>query len=219
MQVKDVLIQGGLHKVLKGRLDNGASKELSGHGSPGKSSGGSSKGSKKSSMHDEDWEEMDLRVASAIRLNLAKNVLANVHRISIAKELLEKLEAMYQAKSISNRLYLKEQFHTLRMVEGTKISDHLGILNGIVSELEVIGEKMGDEDKALRLILSLPLSYEYMKPILMYGKETLDFAEATSKLLSEERRLNSEGHTSQEDLVMVTSKWNKKKEFVQKKVC
>ncbi|KAK6144479.1 hypothetical protein DH2020_021299 [Rehmannia glutinosa] len=141
----------------------------------------------KTSMSDEDWEDLDLRAASTIRLCLAKNVLANVHGISNAKELWEKLEALYQAKGISNRLYLKEQFHTLRMNEGSKISDHLTRGNGV---------KIEDEDKALRLILSLPHSYEHMKPILMYGKETLIFAEVTGKLLSEERRLMSDGRTS-----------------------
>ncbi|KAK6116002.1 hypothetical protein DH2020_008271 [Rehmannia glutinosa] len=62
----------------------------------------------KTSMSDEDWEDLDLR-AKPIRLCLAKNVLANVHGISNAKELWEKLEALYQAKGISNRLYLKER--------------------------------------------------------------------------------------------------------------
>ena len=52
----------------------------------------------------------------------------------------------------------------------------------------------------------------------MYGNETLDFAKATSKLLLEKRRLNSERYTSQEDSVMVASKWKKKKKFVQKRV-
>ncbi|KAL2513195.1 Oxysterol-binding protein-related protein 1C [Abeliophyllum distichum] len=55
---------------------------------------------------------------------------------------------------------------------GTKISDHLKVFNGIVSELEAIGVKLDDEDKVLRLIWSLPSSYEHIKPILMYGKET-----------------------------------------------
>ena len=43
----------------------------------------------------------------------AKNVLVNVTRWSSTKELWEKLEEMYQAKSLSNRLYLKEKFHKL----------------------------------------------------------------------------------------------------------
>ena len=46
-------------------------------------------------MSDQDWEEMDLRVSSAFKLNLAKNVIVNVNRISTTKELWEKLEAMY----------------------------------------------------------------------------------------------------------------------------
>ena len=51
--------------------------------------------------------------ASAIRLCLAKNVLANVRGISMVKELWEKLKVLYQAKGIANQLYLKEQFHKL----------------------------------------------------------------------------------------------------------
>ncbi|PON95853.1 hypothetical protein TorRG33x02_083760, partial [Trema orientale] len=129
VQVKDLLIQSGLHKVLKGRDNSGKSK-----------------------ISDEDWEDLDERAASAIWMCLAKNVLANVLGISTAKDLWKKLGELYRAKDVSNRVYLKEQFHTLRMSEGIIISDHLSILNSIVSELEAIGVKINDEDKALRLI-------------------------------------------------------------------
>ncbi|KAL4583041.1 hypothetical protein LXL04_007605 [Taraxacum kok-saghyz] len=180
VQVKDMLIQSGLHKALKGKPAPVSSKESSAAGKD----------------DDEEWDDLDLRAASAIRLSLAKNVLANVHGISTEKELWEKLEQLYQGKGISNRLYLKEQFHTLRMNGDTKFSDHLSVLNNIVSELEAIEVKVEDEDKALRLILSLSSSYEHMKPILMYGKETLKYADVTGKLLSEEKRLESSSHTS-----------------------
>lgn len=56
-----------------------------------------------------------------------------------------------------------------------------------------------------------------MKSILMYQREILDFGEVTSKLLSEEKRLKSEGHTLQESSILASSKW-KKKEFVKKKL-
>ena len=81
VQVKDVLIQSGLHKALKGKPV---------------SSGESSSTSK----NEEEWEDLDLRAASTIRLCLAKNVLANVHGISTAKELWEKLEQLYQGNFI-----------------------------------------------------------------------------------------------------------------------
>ena len=48
---------------------------------------------------------------------------------------------------------------------GTKISDQLSVLNNIILELEAIRVKVENEDKALRLVLSLPSSYEHMKPI------------------------------------------------------
>ena len=77
-QVKDVLIQYGLHKMLKGRP---------------------------SDMKEEEWEEIDLKVASAIRLCLAKNVLAKVQKMLMTKELWERLKGLYQAKGISISCY------------------------------------------------------------------------------------------------------------------
>ena len=73
-------------------------------------------------------------------------------------------------------------------VEHTEISDHLSLLNSIVSKLETIGIKIDDETKALRLIWSLPSSYEHIKPVLIYRKETLSFEEVFSKIISKERR-------------------------------
>ena len=71
IQVKDLLIQHGLHKALKGKSTTvfGTDSE------------------KSSTAGDDDWEELDLRASSAIRLCLAKNILANVHGMSTAKGL------------------------------------------------------------------------------------------------------------------------------------
>ncbi|XP_057426265.1 uncharacterized protein LOC130719671 [Lotus japonicus] len=71
------------------------------------------------------------------------------NNLSSAKELWEKVEGLYQANGISNRLLLKEQFHNLRMDEGTKISDHLSTLNNIISELESIKVEIDDEGEAV----------------------------------------------------------------------
>jgi len=184
VQVKDVLIQSGLQKALKGNT---------------------------SKMEADKWEELDLRATSAIRLCLANNVFVNVQNLSSAKELWEKLEGLYQAKGISNRLLLKEQFHNLRMDEGTKISDHLSTLNNIVSELESIEVKIDDKDKTLRLILSLPPSYVHLKAVLMYGKESLSFEEVATKIISEERRMKSDESTSSSSMLLTRSGANGKK--------
>ena len=89
VQVKDLLIQSGLYKVLKGRpipLTSAKDSEVSGD---------SSGGSGKSTMSDEDWEELDMKAASQIHLNLAKNILANVIGLSTTKEIWDKLKTLY----------------------------------------------------------------------------------------------------------------------------
>ena len=66
------------------------------------------------------------------------------------------------------------------MAEGTKISDHLSVLNGIVLELKAIEVKIEDKDKTLRLLWSLSTSYKHLLPTLMYENETIDLEEVTS---------------------------------------
>ncbi|PON31878.1 hypothetical protein PanWU01x14_366160 [Parasponia andersonii] len=90
IQVKELLIQSRLHKFLKDR------KAYKG------------KNSKKFSMSNEDWDDLDERAASAIRKCLAKKVLANILGITTAKDLWRKLKELYQVKCVSNRDYLKE---------------------------------------------------------------------------------------------------------------
>ena len=50
-----------------------------------------------------------------------------------------------------------------------------------------------------------------MKPIFMYGKDTMIYSEVTTKLLSEETRLGSEKNVSTENALVV--KKGKKKNF------
>jgi hypothetical protein len=57
-------------------------------------------------MSKEDWEKLDRRARSIIRLCLADSVLLNVSRESTAKELWDKLGNLYQSKSLVNKLFL-----------------------------------------------------------------------------------------------------------------
>jgi len=129
----------------------------------------------------------------------------------ISQGTLGKARGLYQAKDITNRLLLKEQFCNLRMDESTKIYDHLSTLNNIISELECIKVKIDDEDKALRLILSLPPSYVHFKPALMYGKESLSFEEVATKIIYEKRRIKSDESISSSSMLLTRSWDNGKK--------
>ena len=77
---ESILACGKLHKGLKGKPTIASGEDFARYEVS------------KSTVSDEDWEELDLKAASTIRLCLAKNILANVSRISTAKGLWKKLE-------------------------------------------------------------------------------------------------------------------------------
>ena len=104
---------------------------------------------------------------------------------------------MYMMKSLSNKLYLKKQLYGLRMKEGTTALEHLNLFNKVISELLAVDVKIDEEDKALILLSSLPVSYDHIVTTMLYGKETLILEEITSTLLSNEirKRPNQEEQT------------------------
>ena len=107
-------------------------------------------------MDDDDWEEMESRALSAICLCLANDVLFNIVFETIAVGIWTKLESLYMTKSLTNKILLKRQLFTLRMKEGTKISDHLNAFNTLVCQLSSMEDIISSEDKAILMLCSLP---------------------------------------------------------------
>ncbi len=91
LKVKDLLVQQGLHKALDGETK------------------------KPATMTTSDWEDLDARALSTIRLCLADEVLFNIVEETTASGLWVKLENLYMTKSLTNRIYLKRQLYSLRM--------------------------------------------------------------------------------------------------------
>ena len=64
----------------------------------------------------------------------------------------------------------------------------LNFFNKVISKLLAVDVKINEEDKALKLLSSLPQSYDYIITTILYGKETFILEEVTSTLLSNEIR-------------------------------
>ena len=130
---------------------------------------------------------MDLKAVRSIELCLADEVLSNTMGEMTSAGFWLKLESLYMTKSLSNVLYLKKLYE-LKMKEGAPIHEHLSVFNTIISDLLCVDEKLQENDKALLLLTSLPLSYEHLVTTILYGKESLYFKEVTSTLVSNEIR-------------------------------
>lgn len=160
MRVKDVLTQQGLARALKG------------------------KDGKPQEMTDDQWEELEARCVSTIRHCIADNIINNVMDEDSAPALWEKLEKLYIAKSLTNKLHLKRKLYKLKMDEGGNLMDHMNVFNGYLDQLRKVDVKVEEEDKALLLLTSLPDSYENLVTTLLHGKDTVSLEQVQASLVS-----------------------------------
>jgi hypothetical protein len=102
-------------------------------------------------MLKENWEKLDRRERSTIRLCLEDSVLLNVSGESTSKELWDKLGNLYQSKSLVNKLFLRKMLYHLRMEDGDSMKEHLNAFNTLVSQIGSVNITIAEEDKCITL--------------------------------------------------------------------
>lgn len=83
-------------------------------------------------MKDEDWQKMDQKSKSSIRLCLLDSMLLNVFGEATAKDLWDKLGSLYQTKSLVSKLFLRKKLYSLRVKDGDSMAEHLNVFNTVV---------------------------------------------------------------------------------------
>ena len=116
-------------------------------------------------MTDDKWQDIDERALSAIQLSLSFDILREVMHEKSATTLWKKLEELYMTKSLANKLRLMERLYTIRVSEGTSMQSHLNEFNSIIVDLESLDVKIDDEDKAILLVVSLPLLLSILRKL------------------------------------------------------
>ncbi|CAM8929401.1 unnamed protein product [Rhodiola kirilowii] len=150
---------------------------------------------KKTDADDEELNSLEEKAHSTIMLCLADDVITEVADEDTAAGLWLKLESLYMKKSLTNKLLLKQRLFSLRMQEGTPLRDHLDQLNSILLDLRNIDVKVDDEDAALILLVSLPMSYENFVELFIAGKDSLSLEDVRSALHTREVRHKASGST------------------------
>ena len=179
VKMRDMLIQQGTEKALVGKTK------------------------KPYDMSNEDWNEIDEKDLSVIRLCLVDDVLFNIVSETTAVGLWTKLESLYMTKSLTNKILLKRQLFTLRMKEGTKISDHLNAFNTLVCQLSSMEDIISSEDKAILMLCSLPESWaHFVTSISLSSVESISFDEIVGAMISEETRKKSSLETSTSEVMI-----------------
>ncbi|KAG8491520.1 hypothetical protein CXB51_014863 [Gossypium anomalum] len=162
-----ILVQSGLKKVITGK--------------------------KPKNLNKIEWEELDEKALPAIQLCLANTVLQEVLMEKTSSALWKRLETLYATKSLANHLVLKQSLFTFRMNEGELLRDHISQFITLLNDLKNVEVHIDDEDQAMLLLCSLPLSYKSFRDALIYGRDKLSFEDVKGHLLSRDK-LDNELH-------------------------
>eukprot|EP00253_Pinus_taeda_P033098 PITA_33098 len=145
-------------------------------------------GTKPKGVTNEEWKKLDQKAKSIIRLCVSDSVLLNVSGEATAKALWDKLQILYQSKSLVNKLFLWKKLYNLRMKDGDSVKEHLNAFNTVVSQLPSVDIKISDENKCIILLCSLPNSWDSLVIAIGSNATALQSDEIVSALLMEEMR-------------------------------
>lgn len=101
----------------------------------------------------------------------------------------EKLAGQFQKKTWANKLALRRKLYSLRLKDGDSVHEHIKSMTEIFNELSVIGVDMGEEDRVVHLLASLPESYSTLVTALEARPDVPTMEVVVEKLLYEDSKL------------------------------
>lgn len=124
---------------------------------------------------------------SALFLSLGDKSLREISKETTAKGIWEKLETLYNVKTVASKLYLKQKLFSFKMSSDRSIFDQLDEFSKLCMDLEGAEITLTDDDKALILLYALPKSYGDFINVILFGKsDSLKFANVESALRTKE---------------------------------
>lgn len=168
---------------------------------------------------DADWNKKERIAKGKIIEYLTYSLLSFSTEKDTAKSIIEKLDAIYDRKSLATQLAIEKKLLCLKFKEDTALSKHLIIFDEMVVDLQAAGATLSEMSKIARLLLTLPTSYDALvTAIQTQADKDLTLAFVKIKLLDYEVKLqNEKGETSAKVLQTETIAENgKNKKFFKK---
>jgi hypothetical protein len=108
-----------------------------------------------------------------------------------------KLEGQFQRKTWANKLQLRRKLFALKLKEGESVNHHVKTMSEIFEALAVIGDAVGEEDKVVHLLASLPDSYDMLVTALEAQSEIVPKWElVTERLIHEELKVRDKSDST-----------------------
>lgn len=165
---------------------------------------------KAKSTPSQEMKELQQLAFSLLILSLSDNVLRQVSKASSAAQVWLKLESLYMAKSLSNKIHLKDQLFTFKINPAKSLEENIDVFNEITISLANIDEEISEENQAILLLNSLPESHNDLKTTMKYGRQTLTLEDVLVALRSRDLELKKEKRNTPAEGLQVRGKPGKK---------
>lgn len=99
-------------------------------------------------MTTDEKETMELAAYGTLVLNISNSVLRQVIEEGTTLKMWTKLNTLYAAKDLPNKMYLREKLFTYKVDSSRSLIDNLDDFKKLTSEFKNLGETIGDENEA-----------------------------------------------------------------------
>lgn len=115
---------------------------------------------------EDQWTLLHRQVCGLIRQWVDDNVLHHIENDTNARSLWLKLEQLFARKTGNNKMFMMKKLLELRYQEGTPMTDHLNMFQGLLNKLSDMGIRFDEEIQGLWLLGTLPDSWEVFRMYL-----------------------------------------------------
>ncbi|CAL2257321.1 unnamed protein product [Prunus armeniaca] len=137
-------------------------------------------------MMDAEWEDQNELARRSIKQHLTDGVLYNAIK-DTANQSWEKLEELFVSRSLSNKIFFKEELHYLKMEDGANMMEHVNASNMCIADFQRMDE--------------------HFHTTVMFGKGALKYEAVMQDILMHDRMLQlSEDSSKGEGLVAKTGR-------------
>lgn len=160
-------------------------------------------------MVDDEWNKAERTAKGVIIQFLCDSLLSFAEEHITAKEIVQKLDTLYERKSLPSQLAIRKQLLEMKFKGDTPLIIHFTVFEDFMIELLAAGAQLTETDKIAHLLLTLPADYNGVITALeTLSEENITLAFVKTRLLDQEVKLKNTSTTSLKVLHVETAKTN-----------
>ena len=140
---------------------------------------------------EEENAEKNEKALLDINLAVDDNKTVYVESATTGKEAWENLTEVYENKGMANKMVLEEPFSTKKLKSGESAKTHIEEMKRLYTKLSQLGVLKSKEEYVMKLLRSLPRSYESLIMTLEIMVSSLSVEDIHARVLREESRQNN----------------------------